>query len=132
ALAKVTPTHPQADVQIPEALAGDQILAGKQPRTRQVSKAQGNLRYPIRLPPQPEAGIHGLVLVALVAAEVTVFTAVGTVGHRGITQRAFQPRQRRDGNAVTAVGRSEEHTSELQSRENLVCRLLLEKKKTQQ
>src|SRR5690606_42081103 len=26
------------------------------------------------------------------------------------------------------VGRSEEHTSELQSRENLVCRLLLEKK----
>src|SRR5690606_42044427 len=28
-----------------------------------------------------------------------------------------------------AVPRSEEHTSELQSRENLVCRLLLEKKK---
>src|SRR5690606_42143204 len=30
-----------------------------------------------------------------------------------------------------ALGRSEEHTSELQSRENLVCRLLLEKKKKQ-
>src|SRR5690606_41580698 len=29
------------------------------------------------------------------------------------------------------VQRSEEHTSELQSRENLVCRLLLEKKKKQ-
>src|SRR6266511_1934626 len=29
----------------------------------------------------------------------------------------------------TATARSEEHTSELQSRENLVCRLLLEKKK---
>src|SRR5690606_42073191 len=28
-----------------------------------------------------------------------------------------------------AYARSEEHTSELQSRENLVCRLLLEKKK---
>src|SRR5690606_41627714 len=28
-----------------------------------------------------------------------------------------------------ALHRSEEHTSELQSRENLVCRLLLEKKK---
>src|SRR5690606_40324655 len=28
------------------------------------------------------------------------------------------------------VSRSEEHTSELQSRENLVCRLLLEKKNT--
>src|SRR5690606_42111562 len=30
---------------------------------------------------------------------------------------------------VNAMERSEEHTSELQSRENLVCRLLLEKKK---
>src|SRR5690606_40950197 len=30
---------------------------------------------------------------------------------------------------VADVFRSEEHTSELQSRENLVCRLLLEKKK---
>ena len=30
---------------------------------------------------------------------------------------------------ATPGGRSEEHTSELQSRENLVCRLLLEKKK---
>src|SRR5207302_7693059 len=31
--------------------------------------------------------------------------------------------------ALAAWQRSEEHTSELQSRENLVCRLLLEKKK---
>src|SRR5207302_8072950 len=30
---------------------------------------------------------------------------------------------------VVVADRSEEHTSELQSRENLVCRLLLEKKK---
>src|SRR5690606_40234774 len=30
---------------------------------------------------------------------------------------------------VSGRARSEEHTSELQSRENLVCRLLLEKKK---
>src|SRR2546430_12583040 len=30
---------------------------------------------------------------------------------------------------TTQVGRSEEHTSELQSQSNLVCRLLLEKKK---
>src|SRR5690606_39579378 len=29
---------------------------------------------------------------------------------------------------VVSINRSEEHTSELQSRENLVCRLLLEKK----
>src|SRR5690606_42037697 len=31
---------------------------------------------------------------------------------------------------ILDVNRSEEHTSELQSRENLVCRLLLEKKNT--
>src|SRR5690606_28627802 len=33
------------------------------------------------------------------------------------------------GAAINRATRSEEHTSELQSRENLVCRLLLEKKK---
>src|SRR3712207_8158186 len=32
---------------------------------------------------------------------------------------------------LTLLVRSEEHTSELQSRQYLVCRLLLEKKKTQ-
>src|SRR5256885_10089525 len=35
------------------------------------------------------------------------------------------------GSTPTAGGRSEEHTSELQSPCNLVCRLLLEKKKNQ-
>src|SRR6266700_6824640 len=39
--------------------------------------------------------------------------------------RVFRPASNRG----AAGGRSEEHTSELQSRENLVCRLLLEKKK---
>src|SRR5688572_31286216 len=38
---------------------------------------------------------------------------------------------RADGRQLRVVGRSEEHTSELQSQSNLVCRLLLEKKKTQ-
>src|SRR5436309_9345606 len=38
--------------------------------------------------------------------------------------RQAQPRR-----APESQKRSEEHTSELQSRENLVCRLLLEKKK---
>src|SRR5690606_41871874 len=36
---------------------------------------------------------------------------------------------RRAGRSPAVSCRSEEHTSELQSRENLVCRLLLEKKK---
>src|SRR5256885_6052682 len=54
--------------------------------------------------------------------------------HHGVSARpAVQERQRsraRDG-AEADEGRSEEHTSELQSPCNLVCRLLLEKKKNQ-
>src|SRR5205809_6203348 len=38
-------------------------------------------------------------------------------------------RRRQPGRAAGVHGRSEEHTSELQSRLHLVCRLLLEKKK---
>src|SRR3712207_8337423 len=46
--------------------------------------------------------------------------------------RARPPRDRRDRPWPAAPRRSEEHTSELQSRQYLVCRLLLEKKnKTQ-
>src|SRR5690606_7527908 len=47
------------------------------------------------------------------------------MAERGLDQTA------RDGMA-RLLARSEEHTSELQSRENLVCRLLLEKKKTKE
>src|SRR2546430_7850237 len=54
---------------------------------------------------------------------------------RPVRPRAAPPRrrgQRRAGGAPRAAWtRSEEHTSELQSQSNLVCRLLLEKKKTQ-
>src|SRR3712207_7931898 len=44
---------------------------------------------------------------------------------------AHRPPTELDGEVELAVcGRSEEHTSELQSRQYLVCRLLLEKKNT--
>src|SRR5690606_40655857 len=54
---------------------------------------------------------------------------------RSISIRSSPRRRSRrspDGTGITGTRRrrrSEEHTSELQSRENLVCRLLLEKKK---
>src|SRR5688572_31869399 len=50
---------------------------------------------------------------------------VGRVGDTGLTEARslIQP-------ASGVPARSEEHTSELQSQSNLVCRLLLEKKKT--
>src|SRR5436190_17207816 len=40
-----------------------------------------------------------------------------------------RPRDRRERTVPTGTLRSEEHTSELQSHSDLVCRLLLEKKK---
>src|SRR5688572_31519763 len=52
-------------------------------------------------------------------------------GVQGVRQIPDQVRQRRSeiANGFARLGRSEEHTSELQSQSNLVCRLLLEKKK---
>src|SRR5438874_7979784 len=53
-------------------------------------------------------------------------------GRSGLGRRqvsALDEGQRRQGGPGVALGRSEEHTSELQSRRDLVCRLLLEKKK---
>src|SRR5262249_61582526 len=44
-----------------------------------------------------------------------------------VSVRSARPRQRMPW--LTRITRSEEHTSELQSLTNLVCRLLLEKKK---
>src|SRR6266581_1518652 len=51
----------------------------------------------------------------------TLFRSVG-LRRRGLHPRHGHPRRRQS-------GRSEEHTSELQSPVHLVCRLLLEKKK---
>src|SRR5690349_22062666 len=46
--------------------------------------------------------------------------------HSAVAFRAWRRRKSR----ASQMARSEEHTSELQSRRDLVCRLLLEKKKT--
>src|SRR3712207_8401702 len=72
----------------------------------------------------------------------TLFRSAGDQGGRRPGHSADQPLQRAAEGAAAAdraglagVGRSaqrsEEHTSELQSRQYLVCRLLLEKKKQQ-
>src|SRR2546430_11911583 len=53
---------------------------------------------------------------------------IGTCAHRGeclLDPRRAEPARRVE---VGVDDRSEEHTSELQSQSNLVCRLLLEKK----
>src|SRR3712207_7566235 len=54
----------------------------------------------------------------------------GGIGRRPkIGRRRKQRRHKQNGHEPAGVTRSEEHTSELQSRQYLVCRLLLEKKK---
>src|SRR5690606_41827290 len=60
---------------------------------------------------------------ARAAAEVRRAARRQGLSHQSAVPRAVGPLQ-----AGGIRDRSEEHTSELQSRENLVCRLLLEKK----
>src|SRR6266576_6404781 len=71
---------------------------------------------------QAEDGIRALYVTGVQTCALPIFAAVGS--HRVVRQVAFAA------NVVDErVERSEEHTSELQSRRDLVCRLLLEKKK---
>src|SRR2546430_9835623 len=53
----------------------------------------------------------------------------GTAGERGERRGDAEQQERDDHQGGAPAERSEEHTSELQSQSNLVCRLLLEKKK---
>src|SRR6478736_7558143 len=80
-----------------------------------------------RLLGRAQVRLHGLV-----AGELLLRLLVGD-GRRDDHVLALLPVHRgRDlvrGRELQRVERSEEHTSELQSQSNLVCRLLLEKKK---
>src|SRR2546422_7026602 len=66
----------------------------------------------------------------------TLFRSIGNIAAQGNTTRYAEFNAWCDPEALDLVlkaelpTRSEEHTSELQSRLHLVCRLLLEKKKT--
>src|SRR2546429_3018227 len=68
-----------------------------------------------------------VVFRPFMTGERTTRTAHAILNYETISRRASEPK------LTTASGclllRSEEHTSELQSRLHLVCRLLLEKKK---
>src|SRR5207302_11049790 len=70
------------------------------------------------VPRSDRRGVHRLDAAARARAAVPR-------GHRPQRPLAVQERP----GDLVSDSRSEEHTSELQSRENLVCRLLLEKKK---
>src|SRR3712207_8892781 len=66
--------------------------------------------------------------------EIDFFSAPARPGAEAAlreVEQAMRARTQPDDETTAAPGRSEEHTSELQSRQYLVCRLLLEKKKIQ-
>src|SRR2546427_7058519 len=69
--------------------------------------------------------LHGLAGWALFLAARTLGASAAGSFFGGLLFVVFPPAQE----SVGSVVRSEEHTSELQSQSNLVCRLLLEKKK---
>src|SRR3712207_8839460 len=75
-----------------------------------------------------ERGSWALALAALSAIPQVV--TASTVAHARVLQR-MRVLVAVPGTLAVAVLRSEEHTSELQSRQYLVCRLLLEKKKNE-
>src|SRR5438552_16662441 len=82
---------------------------------------------------EPLSDVHRKLIGALQAERPVVLeTDVGaTPGARQLLTPtdAGAPELLEQENPVRAAGRSEEHTSELQSPDHLVCRLLLEKKK---
>src|SRR5690606_41144345 len=90
--------------------------------------------FMIRLPPR--STLFPYTTLFRSRGEISSWTT-SSAGGRSRPLRPEAPRSREERQIqgspesvdIRLWGRSEEHTSELQSRENLVCRLLLEKKK---
>src|SRR2546430_6013990 len=82
----------------------------------------------IRRPPRSTLFPYTTLFRSAVAAEGPAPERIEGGARRGPGGRRIEQHQ---GLAVAAQARSEEHTSELQSQSNLVCRLLLEKKKAE-
>src|SRR5699024_11981522 len=81
---------------------------------------------------QAEDGIRDRNVTGVQTCALPIFAESTTATASASTPswtRGAAPAERSDSGAVTPSARSEEHTSELQSRFDLVCRLLLEKKK---
>src|SRR5690554_3562253 len=75
-------------------------------------------------------GSAGPILNLLLVLFVGVATGAGIMVSQYFGAKDRENLSRAIGNSITQTAfRSEEHTSELQSRPHLVCRLLLEKKK---
>src|SRR3712207_8264210 len=89
----------------------------------------------IRRPPRSTLFPYTTLFRSSTASTATTTTGIGvqventTIGSGGLNFRSVSSSGAPNGIRLNNTGRSEEHTSELQSRQYLVCRLLLEKKK---
>src|SRR5690606_41739810 len=83
------------------------------------------VRRPRRVPPFPTRRSSDLAAPSSIHIAIDIIVRAGALSRRLSRCQAPVPPTI---SAVATKARSEEHTSELQSRENLVCRLLLEKK----
>src|SRR5438046_7291882 len=99
------------------------------------------LRRLVRLTLFPYTTLFRSGAVAAAGDPIQLDQQNGVCGSGTFLIKGFNPTNPHVGDAILATvfwfgapggvtGRSEEHTSELQSLTNLVCRLLLEKKKT--
>src|SRR5690606_40895392 len=122
------------DITSGELLIGGERVNEKAPRDRNLSMVfqnyalyphltvYENIAFPLRLAKAPDSEVDERVRHAAELLELTEH-----LDRKPANLSGGQRQRVAMGRAI--VRRSEEHTSELQSRENLVCRLLLEKNK---
>src|SRR5947209_19562859 len=76
--------------------------------------------------------LHDALPISMQVSHWAAFASTSSSSDRRASSRrsrTYRVRRKRPVPSRAKSGRSEEHTSELQSRQYLVCRLLLEKKK---
>src|SRR6266511_463225 len=113
-----------ADQNVPEVFQSAAVPVAWLGRTSTDDAQDPTLSLPRQLESSRRALPDGFVIVAKFYDVESGRTAMENRG-MGTAHEQFDIPIPRDG----GIARSEEHTSELQSREQLVCRLLLEKKK---
>src|SRR3712207_7642770 len=77
----------------------------------------------------PRDGVHGTPACPLLSRRASLGREVAVRAPQTVTVARVPGVASRRSSRAARSSRSEEHTSELQSRQYLVCRLLLEKKK---